>query len=1013
MRIKCRPIGLFLAFLFCLQLAFGCWQVFAQPASAASTPQPVELPGDGPVVVQASLSQRAAAPGKAPIQIDVALADGTAAGAQIDSVEIQLAAQGSSSGLQWMRPDLSDPQVYEQEVASNSHLPSAYTDEGMFIDGGGGVPDRTFAGYFSSPLPGGPVAICGFTLTAKLGTQDVQESYTLTVMLGDTSGDTYTYQTVFSLSALVKKPVIQLNKAAPTAEYTGSVTVTFDKGSGALKKDGGVQADIVSGTVLDQPGSYQLTVTDAAKNQAVAVFTIQQTVQLPREIAMQALPQKTVYAAGELLEVDGGSILCTYPDGDQQTVPLALDMCSPTGPFAANTTQQIAVYYQGQSTQFSVQVGERTLTGIEIAEEPKTSYIEGEIFTAVGGKLLCRYSDGSAQQLDIDPAWCSGYRADVIGPAAITVTYGGHTVSYDITVRQKQLQKLAFSALPSKLQYTQGQPLDLTGGELQLTYDNGETDRLPLLFSYCTGYDPQQLGQQQITVTYDDRQLSFSVLVLAPRPTGIELTAPYKSDYFPGQPLDVTGGKVTLLYPDGKRETVDLTAAMCTGFTSSHPGTCTVTVQWGGLQTSFTVRVKVAAVLAIAVHTPPQKQTYIQGQPLLLSGAQLTVYYEGGRSEQVPITSDMISGYRPQLLGSQKLTVCFGGNSASFWVQVRSRRPVSAHLVAGAPTVFLQGQAFTAPNARIQVQFDSGDTQVYPLTALAVAGYSSDLPGRQTITATYSEGGGSTSVSFLVEVLSRSRADELTGLLEALPLGRLTRRDTGRVEWLQYQYDALTALERTAVYNVGRLPLAQRELYLLDFPAVHRYCLQGEVILDLAAGEMSEGGDIQLQRMELEDVQLTPAVGYQQMMVLGYQLSYTGAVGQKDATLPQLQGRFWLYGLQDDGGQVQLWHRDTAENCWRQLPTAVDTEGYAVASLPGTGCYALQFTTQIPAQTLRSDQWRRTDISFAPKTLENDADLVLDGSMAPATGSDSLLLWWSVLCVGAGSAALLWAMRHP
>lgn len=63
---------------------------------------------------------------------------------------------------------------------------------------------------------------------------------------------------------------------------------------------------------------------------------------------------------------------------------------------------------------------------------------------------------------------------------------------------------------------------------------------------------------------------------------------PAKTTYKIGQHLDVTGGKVT--YPSGgKMVTINMKADMVSGFDSSEPGVCTVTVAYGGYTAEFDV----------------------------------------------------------------------------------------------------------------------------------------------------------------------------------------------------------------------------------------------------------------------------------------------------------------------------------------------------------------------------------------------------------------------------------------
>lgn len=75
--------------------------------------------------------------------------------------------------------------------------------------------------------------------------------------------------------------------------------------------------------------------------------------------------------------------------------------------------------------------------------------------------------------------------------------------------------------------------------------------------------------------------------------TSIEISAlPTKTTYLIGDKLDVTGGKIKVYYEDGETETVDMTAAMVSGFDSTKEGTQTLTVTYGGKTAAFTVTVE-------------------------------------------------------------------------------------------------------------------------------------------------------------------------------------------------------------------------------------------------------------------------------------------------------------------------------------------------------------------------------------------------------------------------------------
>ena len=70
-------------------------------------------------------------------------------------------------------------------------------------------------------------------------------------------------------------------------------------------------------------------------------------------------------------------------------------------------------------------------------------------------------------------------------------------------------------------------------------------------------------------------------------------TAP-KTEYFVGDALDVTGGKVTLTYADQTTKVIDLTAAMVSGFDSATAGEKALTVTYEGKTATYTVQISEA-----------------------------------------------------------------------------------------------------------------------------------------------------------------------------------------------------------------------------------------------------------------------------------------------------------------------------------------------------------------------------------------------------------------------------------
>ena len=75
-------------------------------------------------------------------------------------------------------------------------------------------------------------------------------------------------------------------------------------------------------------------------------------------------------------------------------------------------------------------------------------------------------------------------------------------------------------------------------------------------------------------------------------------------------------------------------------------------------------------ILRIELTDKPEKNEYLQGEALDLNDLYITVTYENGKTENMKVTDDMVSGYDADTLGMQIVTVKYLYKSTSFSVRV-------------------------------------------------------------------------------------------------------------------------------------------------------------------------------------------------------------------------------------------------------------------------------------------------------------------------------------------------------
>lgn len=219
------------------------------------------------------------------------------------------------------------------------------------------------------------------------------------------------------------------------------------------------------------------------------------------------------------------------------------------------------------------------------------------------GTLTGKAADGSTVSLSIVRWDCeTNYDSNKAGTYVFTPVFsigGNYRVidsilpKFTVTVKQKNITGIALKSAPKKLSYIAGQALDLTGGVITVSYDNNTKADVTMTSAMVSGYKPATVGSQKITVTYGGFTTGFNVTVAAKKATGIEMKAyPTKTDYYVGESLSVSGGSINLLYNDGSKTPVTLTASMVSGYNSQKAGTQTLTVAYQGFQTTFKVVVR-------------------------------------------------------------------------------------------------------------------------------------------------------------------------------------------------------------------------------------------------------------------------------------------------------------------------------------------------------------------------------------------------------------------------------------
>lgn len=171
------------------------------------------------------------------------------------------------------------------------------------------------------------------------------------------------------------------------------------------------------------------------------------------------------------------------------------------------------------------------------------------------------------------------------------------------------LQNIEVTTMPSKTEYMLGEELDLTGLIVNANYEDGTKVDVTKDVK-VSGYDKNKVGEQTITVAFEEQTATFKVNVKeAVVLKGIEVVSPNKIEYTIGETMVLEGMSVKAIYSDGTKKDIALEEVTITGFDSTQAGEKVITVTYEDKVATFTVSVKEEVKPQPPIDTKPTQDT--------------------------------------------------------------------------------------------------------------------------------------------------------------------------------------------------------------------------------------------------------------------------------------------------------------------------------------------------------------------------------------------------------------------
>jgi len=332
----------------------------------------------------------------------------------------------------------------------------------------------------------------------------------------------------------------------------------------------------------------------------------------------------------------------------------------------------------------------------------------------------------------------------------------------------KTLVSIAVTTPPTKIVYTIGDTLDLSGLVVTATYSDGSTVAVSISAANVRGFDSSSTGSKKITITYEGKTADFTVTVSdgTQTPAAADFAINGLSQIFDGNPKTVTitsnhgksTGAITIYY-DGKTTApsaigsypVTFDVAAATGWnakTGLSAGTLVIGEQTANSQNPTAADFDIGNLSQTAGSVTAVTITPKAGK----SGGLITIYYNGSTN-------------LPTAVGSYPVT--FNITAAVGWNAANSLN--AGTLVIAAKT--LTGIAITTQPAKttynlneelnltglvVTATYNDNSTQV--VTDYTTGGYDKTRTGDQTVTVTYN---GKTA-TFTVNVINPALATVAT-----------------------------------------------------------------------------------------------------------------------------------------------------------------------------------------------------------------------------------------------------------
>lgn len=389
----------------------------------------------------------------------------------------------------------------------------------------------------------------------------------------------------------------------------------------------------------------------------------------------------------------------------------------------------------------------------------------------------------------------------------LSLAYGDNTFYLTLTYAQSAELTSSWTLIISRLEPAVASPVDITNvdwkttyyledkfveGKITVLYNDNTTKEVTLTEEMVSGFSTTTVGEIQVTITYEG--ILEIITITVKEPVGVESISVknWNNLYYVGQ--EFVPGVLTINYSDDTTEEITLTADIVTGFDTTTTGKKAITITYEEI--SIEVDYEVLEDRAKNLVVPDNyKKEYLIGEEF--AEFSITVEYMSGKTEEVTVTSDMLTGFDTSKRSESLIvTISYLGQEATLEIEVNA--VVIEIVVKNLKQIYMLGDEFS--EGLLEVTYSDNIKEEITLTADMVTGFDTATVGKKTLVISYA----GISTNYEIEIVNEAptvTVDDINRTYylneEFVPFNMTLNYPDGQVEEIEVTKDMVTGFDTT------------------------------------------------------------------------------------------------------------------------------------------------------------------------------------------------------------------------